>query len=202
MTKGRVVAFNEHLLAGGEDSRSPFDFAQGRLSTSLRIGRDDNSYFARFECPGKFVIPTGVHGPSAQPRDENRARSEEQWTSGSVDSREADDRQRWNPTSAKTGQIWATHHSLPTEIKPPGFPVEFSGVGELHAPFFGERRTRGLVQDRVAGNPAPPDFQWNSVALANFMRLSLEKGAPAALSRTVRQEIRVAKCLKSARYAR
>src|ERR1700691_5019637 len=35
------------------------------------------------------------------------ARSEEQWTSGSVDSREADDRQLWNPTSAKTGQIWA-----------------------------------------------------------------------------------------------
>src|ERR1700689_3968759 len=46
------------------------------------------------------------------------ARSEEQWTSGSVDSREADDRQLWNPTSAKTGQIWGTHHSLPTGIKP------------------------------------------------------------------------------------
>jgi hypothetical protein len=24
----------------------------------------------------------------------------------------------WNPTSAKTGQIWGTQHSLPTEITP------------------------------------------------------------------------------------
>jgi len=79
---------------------------------------------------------------------------------------------------------------------------EAGGVGELHAPFFEERRTRGLVQDRVAGNPTPPDFLWNLVALANFMRLSLRKGAPAALSKTVWQEIRVAKCLKGARYAR
>ena len=46
------------------------------------------------------------------------ARSEEQWTSGFVDSREADDRQPWIPTSAKTGQIWGTHHSLTTEITP------------------------------------------------------------------------------------
>ncbi len=37
--------------------------------------------------------------------------------------------------------------------------------------------------------PAPPDFLWNSVALANFMRLSLGKGAPAALCKTVWQEI-------------
>src|SRR5271168_5368724 len=46
------------------------------------------------------------------------ARSEEQGASGSVDCREADDRQPWNPTSAKTGQIWGTHHSLPTKITP------------------------------------------------------------------------------------
>src|ERR1700735_3845152 len=39
--------------------------------------------------------------------------------SGSVDNRETDDRQPWNPTSAKTGQIWGTHHSSPTEISPP-----------------------------------------------------------------------------------
>src|ERR1700684_3355807 len=35
----------------------------------------------------------------------------------------------------------------------PGFPVELDGVGEFHTPFFTERRTRGLVQCRVAGNP-------------------------------------------------
>jgi hypothetical protein len=35
----------------------------------------------------------------------------------------------------------------------PGFPVEVGGVGELHAPFLTERRTRGPVLCRVAGNP-------------------------------------------------
>ncbi len=33
-----------HLMADGANRRSPFDFAQGRLSTSLRSGRHDNSY--------------------------------------------------------------------------------------------------------------------------------------------------------------
>ena len=35
----------------------------------------------------------------------------------------------------------------------PGFPVELGGAGELHAPFFTERRTRGPVLCCVAGNP-------------------------------------------------
>jgi hypothetical protein len=35
----------------------------------------------------------------------------------------------------------------------PRFPVELSGFGTLHAPFLTERRTRGLVQRCVAGNP-------------------------------------------------
>jgi len=34
-----------------------------------------------------------------------------------------------------------------------GFPVEFGGFGELHAPFFTERRTRGSLQCIEAGNP-------------------------------------------------
>jgi hypothetical protein len=34
-----------------------------------------------------------------------------------------------------------------------GFPVELGGFGKLHAPFLTERRTRGLVQRCVAGNP-------------------------------------------------
>ena len=33
------------------------------------------------------------------------------------------------------------------------FPVELGGAGALHAPFFTEGRTRGLVQCGVAGNP-------------------------------------------------
>jgi hypothetical protein len=37
----------------------------------------------------------------------------------------------------------------------------------------------------------PPDFLWNLVALGNFMRLSLQKGAPAASSSAAWQEIRV-----------
>jgi hypothetical protein len=38
-------------------------------------------------------------------------------------------------------------------LRYPGFPVEVGGVGELHAAFFTESRTRGHVQRSVAGNP-------------------------------------------------
>jgi hypothetical protein len=34
----------------------------------------------------------------------------------------------------------------------PEFPVEVGGVGELHAAFFTESRTRGRIQRSVAGN--------------------------------------------------
>jgi hypothetical protein len=33
--------------------------------------------------------------------------------------------------------------------------VELGGFGELHAPFFMERRTRGSLQCSVSGNPGP-----------------------------------------------
>jgi hypothetical protein len=36
------------MIAGSLNSRSPFDFAQGRLSTSLRSGRDDRIYLNDF----------------------------------------------------------------------------------------------------------------------------------------------------------
>ena len=38
-------------------------------------------------------------------------------------------------------------------LRSPGFPVELGGVDALHAPFFTEGRTRGLVQRSVAVNP-------------------------------------------------
>jgi len=38
-------------------------------------------------------------------------------------------------------------------LRDPGFPVEVGGVGELHAAFFTESRTRGHVQRGMAGNP-------------------------------------------------
>jgi hypothetical protein len=38
---------------------------------------------------------------------------------------------------------------------------------------------------------APPDFLWELMALSHFMRLSLQKGAHAALSSEAWQEIRV-----------
>ena len=41
------------------------------------------------------------------------------------------------------------------------------------------------------GRSSPPDFLWNLVALTNFMRLSLLKGARAASSSAAWQEIRV-----------
>jgi hypothetical protein len=38
-------------------------------------------------------------------------------------------------------------------LRSPGFPIELDSVDTLHAPFFTEMRTRGLVQCCVAGNP-------------------------------------------------
>jgi hypothetical protein len=37
----------------------------------------------------------------------------------------------------------------------PRISVELDDFGELHAPFFMERRTRGSLQRSVAGNPGP-----------------------------------------------
>ena len=57
MTKGRA-ALSSALETPRINRRSPFDFAQGRLSTSLRSGRDDNSYLGTgCECPRKIAIP-------------------------------------------------------------------------------------------------------------------------------------------------
>jgi hypothetical protein len=42
----------------GERTAGPHsNFAQGRLSTSLRFGRDDNSYFGRVQVPKKNWHP-------------------------------------------------------------------------------------------------------------------------------------------------
>ncbi len=38
-------------------------------------------------------------------------------------------------------------------LRSPLFPVELGGVGELHAAFLTESRTRGDVQHCVSGNP-------------------------------------------------
>jgi hypothetical protein len=38
-------------------------------------------------------------------------------------------------------------------LRAPGFPVGIGGVGELHAAFLTESRTRGRFQCKVAGNP-------------------------------------------------
>jgi hypothetical protein len=48
-------------------------------------------------------------------------------------------------------------------LRYPGFPVEFSGVGDLHAAFLNESRTRGHVQRYVAGNPGRDDKGDSSV---------------------------------------
>ncbi len=48
----------------------------------------------------------------------------------------------------------------------------------------------------MAGDPGSSDFLWNVVAFANFMRLSILKGARAASSSAARQEIRVREMAK------
>jgi hypothetical protein len=45
--------------------------------------------------------------------------------------------------------VWAHSRSLGF----PGSPVEVSGVGELHAAFFEESRTRDVGLDRAVGDP-------------------------------------------------
>ena len=52
--------------------------------------------------------------------------------------------------SSKSGDADGEQQVPP--LRYPGFPVEFGGVVALHAPFFTEGRTRGLVQRCVAGN--------------------------------------------------
>jgi hypothetical protein len=65
-----------------------------------------------------------------------------------------------------------------------------NGVGwsEMQIPI----RLRSHGKPGQAGQAlGSPDFLWNLVALANFMRLSLRKGAPVVLSSAAQQEIRV-----------
>src|SRR3984885_9561331 len=75
------------------------------------------------------------------------------------------------------------------------------GLG-LNSATSSERRRCGTQNVGSAAPPAlhnlgdpspspPPDFLWNLVALANFMRLSVLKGARAASSSAAWQEIRV-----------
>jgi hypothetical protein len=59
-------------------------------------------------------------------------------------------------------------------LRSPGFPVEIGGVGELHAPFLTERRTRNRVQRSVAGNPGRDDKKERAVARRGL----LLKGLP------------------------
>ena len=65
--------------------------------------------------------------------------------------------------------------------------------GVFHLPLLMTQcRTYGARILLGIDSPAlPPDFLWNLVASANFMRLSLRKGARAALSGAAWQEIRV-----------
>jgi hypothetical protein len=47
---------------------------------------------------------------------------------------------------------------LSTTLRSLEFPVGLGGVGALHAAFLNESSTRGFVQRRVAGNPAPVEM--------------------------------------------
>jgi hypothetical protein len=64
---------------------------------------------------------------------------------------------------------WTSEQQVPP-LHSPGFPVELGGVGELHAPFSTERRTRGLVQCCVAGNRVRSGQDDNSVAECGLPR--------------------------------
>jgi hypothetical protein len=62
--KAQTASSKNISTTGLQNSRPPFDFAQGRLSTSLRSGptarrdrRDDNSYFGRMRVSKKNCHP-------------------------------------------------------------------------------------------------------------------------------------------------
>jgi hypothetical protein len=60
-------------------------------------------------------------------------------------------------------------HAGTGRLRSPGFPVEFRGVGEPHAPFLKRKAHTRLVQCCAAGNPGRDDkgegggFHWGSV---------------------------------------
>jgi hypothetical protein len=60
---------------------------------------------------------------------------------------------------SKDGGSFGPAQSAKPQISPlrsPGFPGEVDGVDEVHALFFGERRTRSSVWCSVTGNPGSP----------------------------------------------
>jgi hypothetical protein len=69
-------------------------------------------------------------------------------------------------------------------LRYPGFPVELDGVDALHAPFFTEGRTRGLVQRSVAGKSgyAPVGMTKVRVALSVGMDLWMKEQQVPAVS--------------------
>jgi hypothetical protein len=68
----------------------------------------------------------------------------------------------------------------------------FASVGMTKGRAVLSSALRAGPANRRSLHYAPPDFLWRLVALASFMRLSLRKGAHAALSGAVWQEIRYA----------
>jgi hypothetical protein len=53
---------------------------------------------------------------------------------------------------------WSAFLGSVKTIVGPGFPIDSVGVGELHAAFLNESRTRGRWWRPVAGNPGRPSF--------------------------------------------
>ena len=84
---------------------------------------------------------------------------------------------------------WSNTHR---DVMPNGatYPT-ITQLGQQYAATVKHRRIAGLLRYRQALHSATPDFLFKLVALAHLMRLSLRKGAHAALSSAAWQEIRV-----------
>jgi hypothetical protein len=79
--------------------------------------------------------------------------------------------------------------------------MEFLEANQLHRK-YGLWGTRHLLRIEISlPDLASPDFLWNSVVLANFIRLSLLKGASAVSSSAAWQEIRVREMAKKCALA-
>ncbi len=93
----------------------------------------------------------------------------------------------WNPTSAKTGQIWGTRHSLERERSRYRQPSLTQEVREKCG--LGSQRWR--VETETADPSASPDFLSRVVASVKSMWFSLGRTTKVALVRAVKQEIRL-----------
>jgi hypothetical protein len=140
--------------------------------------------FGEESSPQRLLKPNSLHGSYVRPLGRTLQRSK---FFRNLFSRAEDalfmTRLRWDETArflavhvraiyVRNGILWSNGKS--DRRASPGFPVDLVGVGELHAAFLNESRTRGRWWRPVAGNPGRPSFsahvRWGEGHPSDFLR--------------------------------